>query len=288
MVDRKKILIIGASGYIGAYLKMNLPIDPIDLLCPSKSQCNFLNEESIFEYFKSLKGYQLSIIFCAVVPKTPLNNFQSYLDNIFMLNNFIKNIGLLDVKKIIFFSTADVYGSSPKLPINESTALQPDSWYALSKFTSEWIISHTDQIKCPLIIMRIPGIYGIGHGEKSIIQNMIKSAILKKKIYVSNSGSMMRDYVYIGDLTRLVHIFITRDFDGIVNIATSKSISIIKVAQTIIHLLSLDAKIENFYTKDTRDFNLIFETQKLKEFAPDFKFLPLEVTLKEYKNYTTT
>ena len=64
---------------------------------------------------------------------------------------------------------SDVYGRSPELPMSETTSLDPDTWYGLSKSTSEWIVREESNANCPTCILRLPGIFGRSPKDRSVI-----------------------------------------------------------------------------------------------------------------------
>jgi UDP-glucose 4-epimerase len=127
------------------------------------------------------------------------------------------------VNKIIFSSTAAVYGDSSVQPISENADVNPINPYGHSKFAAEQVISDFSSKGIAAITFRyfnIAGSYKNSKGEllienhkdethliPKILKNTIKNGVDSKvEIYGNNfptkDGSCIRDYLHVQDLAQ--------------------------------------------------------------------------------------
>ena len=153
----KKILITGASGYIGN---------------------NFLKEN----YYKNLvDSYEISKIInlAGFVPKKKqeYNSIENCKNEV-ICKNIIKFFNC----DFFHFSTQAVYENNLESKITEdSIIIEPTSRYAISKFKSEIDIMNNYNGK--FAILRIPGIFG-GSRKNGIIYEFIKSLYFTYNNYI--------------------------------------------------------------------------------------------------------
>jgi UDP-glucose 4-epimerase len=155
-----------------------------------------------------------------------------------MVKNFIESVDLIEVDQLIYASTVDVYGSNPKLPISEATTIMPNTWYRYSKCICEWLITNSQKVTFPVIIMRLPGIFGPAKNDRSVIGNLVRAISSKSELCLTSTGLEKRDYVNINDLCNLIAQLIEVRKSGILNIATGVSTSIIGIIDEIKDVLA--------------------------------------------------
>ena len=276
-----KVVLIGKNSYIGEHLTNFLQNRGIDVVALSSSDCNFLQFDKVSEKFDSLGNSQISIVFLAVIKKNPSNNYQTYLQNITLINNLIKVTSRTNISSIVYLSSVDVYGKSPILPITEQAKIDPDSWYGLAKYSSEQMLQLSENINFPITILRIPGIFGKSRSDSSVIGKMIASAISDGRIFISGKGDALRDYVCLNDLSEIILLMLIKKYQGILNVAKGESISILDIAKCIGQELNIKIKIIST-EKDERSFNLVFDNSKIKEILPNFSFNEMQFAIAEY------
>jgi len=140
-------------------------------------------------------------------------------------NNVIKSIKLLDVliknnvKKLVFSSTAAVYGSPSELPIIEDAPLNPTNVYGRTKLMVEEIIKdYNSAYGLEYVILRYfnaagadeAGDMGEDHNPESHLIPLILQVALGKRDkisiygddYETPDGSCIRDYIHVNDLAK--------------------------------------------------------------------------------------
>ncbi len=153
----KKILITGASGYIGSclyfYLKKKYNVLAIDKKKNSFFKiklCNLLNQKKIERLIKQLKpDIVVHLAGQSLVDET-ISKKKYYDNNCKATKNLIQAMQKNNINNIIYSSTAAVY-KYKNTKLNENSMLIPKSNYAKSKLFSEKIIIKS---KINYLIMR--------------------------------------------------------------------------------------------------------------------------------------
>jgi nucleoside-diphosphate-sugar epimerase len=280
-----KVVVIGKNSYVGEHLTNHLRALGNDVFALSSSDCNFLQFDQVVEKFDLLQNCQISIVFLAVIKKDISNNYQTYIENTLLINNLIKVIPRTNIQSILYLSSVDVYGRSPDLPIIEQTRIEPDSWYGMAKYTCERMLMTSVIVDFPITILRIPGIFGKGRSEISVIGRMVASAILDGRIFISGTGETLRDYVYLGDLCKIISLLIDKKYNGIINVVKGESCSILDIANYVGHALNIELEIIST-EEDERSFDLVFDNSRLKEIFPEFRFIELPCAIEGYKSHS--
>jgi UDP-glucose 4-epimerase len=239
---KKNILLTGGAGYIGSHVT-NLLIDKgfsvtvIDnLITGNKSLvnkkanlvvCDISNVKKVKNLLKK-KKFDIVLHFAGLIRvDESLKKPQKYLNYNFdkskiFFNTCYKN----GIRKIIFSSTASVYGNSKKLKVNENDSLKPSNPYASSKLLFEKYLmkmSKTKDIK--FVILRYFNVAGADQKLRTglfskysthLIKIACEVAINKRKKLVINGadyntidGTPVRDYIHVSDLAD-IHLISTK------------------------------------------------------------------------------
>ena len=168
------------------------------------------------------------------------------------------------------------------LPITERTELKPDTWYALAKYVCEWTLTCAGEVRCPVTVLRLPGVYGRSQKDGSVIGRVVFSIQRAGSVTINGRGSALRDYVYIDDLCRLVMELVPLRYRGVLNVATGESRSILEIVKLIGSVLGKDFEIVCGEAVRERDFDLRFDNRLLLKAIPKFHFSGLEAGIRSY------
>jgi len=132
----------------------------------------------------------------------PFQDFQRTVDTTAAVLEFARIYN--PESRIIFLSSAGVYGSTDKLPIKESTELKPISPYGLHKKMAEDLcLSYTKHLGLHIDVIRFFSIYG-----NSLRKQLLWDACLKlqnKETTFFGSGREIRDWLHIEDAVSLIY-----------------------------------------------------------------------------------
>lgn len=234
------ILITGGLGFIGSHIVVELQkhhiiiIDNLvnsDIKCldniekitgkrPSFYQCDITDYNALNNIFKQntidtvihLAGYK-------AVGESVTNPLKYYDNNVNGLINVLKCMELNGVKKIIFSSSATVYGHPQSLPITENNSINILNPYGQTKHMCELILRDcTKAYKMSTIILRYFNPVG-AHQSGFLCENPKEATNLfpviinvykgnKKELevfgdnYNTKDGTAVRDYIHVVDLAQ--------------------------------------------------------------------------------------
>jgi len=154
------------------------------------------------------------------------------------------------VKKLIFSSSAAIYGDNPTVPKIESMQAEPKSPYAASKYEGERHCSaFTDEGRLATVSLRYFNVFGPYQGPRSeytaVVPAFIEKAIGNEPITIFGDGRQTRDFIYVKDVVAANAFFaLESQATGVFNVAGGGQITITDLALTIRDLAKSSSPIE--------------------------------------------
>lgn len=194
----------------------------------------------------------------------------------FANNNIVGTVKLLEamrktgVKKIIFSSSACVYGNPTKIPITENDPLGlQENPYGLTKVSMEqFCLLYHHLYNFDVLILRYFNPYGPGElhqPETHAIPNFIKAALEKKPIPLYWKGEQVRDFIYIDDLADAHLLPLSLAGLHIYNVGTEEGSRVIDVVRKIFRLLNVEEKIDDLGERKGDIPSLVASAVKIKQ-----------------------
>ncbi len=147
------------------------------------------------------------------------------------------------VKRFIYISSSEVYGSSKTRTMKETHAIDPTTVYGMSKYVGELYTQHFhDHRRMETVRIRPFNSYGPwSHFEGvygEVIPRFVTMALSGTSLTVFGSGEQTRDFTYITDtVDGLVRAGLSDKLIGdVINIARGEEVSIRNIAEKIIRL----------------------------------------------------
>ena len=143
------------------------------------------------------------------------------------------------VKKLIFSSSAAIYGDNPINPQIESMPAEPKSPYAASKYEGEQHCrAFTDEGRLATISLRYFNVFGPYQNPRSEYAAVVPAFILKatrnEPITIFGDGQQTRDFIYVDDVVAANAFFALKSqATGIFNVACGRPITVTDLALTI-------------------------------------------------------
>ena len=172
--------------------------------------------------------------------------------------NIITTVKLLEtavkhnIKRVIFSSSASVYGDVKTLPVKEEMTLSPMSAYALEKVTGEnYMRLFAELYDIDTVSLRYFNVFGprqnpdLPHpGGVTIVINQIRETGSSQ---LQGDGKQTRDMIYVGNIVNANILAMEKQSDAkgaAYNICTGKSISIAELHDKISRLMGIDSSRE--------------------------------------------
>jgi UDP-glucose 4-epimerase len=272
----KKVLVTGGAGYIGSHVVKQLGESGYDVViydnCSTGSAQSILygelilgdlaDTEGLYKVFAQHK-FSAVLHFAAslIVPESVARPLDYYSNNTRNTLNLLCCCSAMGVDKIIFSSTAAVYGETDEKPVSEVTPTNPINPYGRSKLMSEWMIQDYGAIS-PLryVILRYFNVAGadpsgrIGLMKKNathLIKVACDAALGRNSglqvfgtDFPTPDGSGIRDYIHVEDLAT-AHLDALRylEEDGesqILNCGYGQGYSVRQVAERVKAISGVD------------------------------------------------
>ncbi len=118
------------------------------------------------------------------------------------------------VKKIIYTSSAGVYGSSSE-PVDEQVDPDPKSFYGISKLRAEEQIRRLSE-RMQVYIFRCGNVYGYNRSMRfdAVINKFLFEANFEKRITIHGNGEQSRSFIHIDKIAQALSNLIESDLTG--------------------------------------------------------------------------
>jgi GDP-L-fucose synthase len=257
-----RIFLAGHKGLVGsAILKKLKKKNYKNIVTIDKDKLDLFNQKKVFNFLKKNKP-KIVIIAAAKVGGIKANNqFRADFirENLDIQNNLIHGSYINNIKNIIFLGSSCVYPKKCKQPIKEKYLLsgaleETNEPYAVAKIAGiKMCESYNRQYKTKYLCLMPSNTFGPGDNYNEYNSHFI-SAILKK-IYLSTfkkksflnlwgTGTPKREIIYVDDLAEAVVYFMNKKVKhSLINIGTSKDMTIKNYAKYILKILNINLKI---------------------------------------------
>lgn len=168
--------------------------------------------------------------------------------------NILGTVRLLDaarrhgVRKVVYASSAAVYGNPIRLPIDEEHPRAPLSFYGISKLIPEYYLEQFYRTYgLPFTALRYANVYGerqVAHGEGGVVAIFTDKLLRGEKLSIFGDGEQTRDFIYVGDVAEANLAALTHGDGEIYNIGTGISTSIHRLIRAMEEITGRKAEIE--------------------------------------------
>ena len=257
-MSKSKVLVVGGAGYIGSVVVKKLcdnNLEAVVLDNLSRGRENLVDKRAKFvkgdildsdfldSHFSQNK-YDVVMHFAAAKDAgESMVNLQPYTNNIIGTSNLLKVMDKYGVKKIIFSSSAAVYGEPQSEIIDENHPTDPINYYGFSKLECErifkWYKSQRDIDYVSLRYFNVAGDGGLDYIDPNaknifpIIAEVISGKRDKLEVfgndYRTRDGSCIRDYIHVDDLAQAHIDALNVNGSEIINLGTSNGVSVLEL-----------------------------------------------------------
>lgn len=319
-LNDSKVLVIGGAGFIGSFVVSELLKHPVkevivyDNFTRGKMEniSKSLEDERcyIFPHGGDIRDvdvldsamkdvdyvFHLAAMWLLHCKDYPRTAFHVNIEGTFnVLEACVKN----NVKKLIYSSSASVYGDAVEVPMTEDHPFNNRNFYGSSKIAGESMCTaFNDRYGLEVIGLRYMNVFGPGQDQHAaytgVIPIMLNKIDANEAPQINGDGSQAYDFIYVEDVARCNIAALESDVKhGFYNVGTEIQTSIKELCDTILDLKQSDLKVQYkpYSADDARQFvqNRIGSKQKaLKDLDFDAKYSLNDGLLKliEWRNKT--
>lgn len=215
-----KVLVTGGLGFIGSHVVDRLIRDGIETVIVDNlsgaSGSSYRNPAAVL-YVNDIHDEVLDDIFAREKPDAVIHLAaqidvrESQRNPLFDANvNILGTLNVLrlceahSVQKIVYASSAAIYGNPEYLSIDEMHPLNPESCYGVSKSVPEsYIRQYASMHGLKYTILRLANVYGprqSSHGEAGVVSVFLDRMKEGKGLVIYGDGEQTRDFVYVEDV----------------------------------------------------------------------------------------
>lgn len=246
-------IITGGAGFIGSHLAELLleeghRVTIVDNLVTGRLQnlpCHpclkFLEKDVLRCQPEDFPSFIDGIAHLAATPSVTeswLEPLKGHSNNLSTTVNVIQLCQSLGISRLVFASSAAVYGNQTKLPISEERETNPISPYGLQKLVSEkYAELFSQQIGMSTIALRLFNVFGPRQVPTSpysgVVSKFVSAMRYNQPLTMYGDGTQTRDFIYVKDVAKAFSTALTNPLPAgsclICNIATSQSTSLLQL-----------------------------------------------------------
>lgn len=190
---------------------------------------------------QAMRGCTHAIHFATVsINKSIADPYESVDINVVGNHNVFAAAADHGVKRLVFASSASVYGDPQKLPMHEDDVLQPLTPYCISKRMGEDLLGFYQRTKgLSWMALRFFNVYGPGQKTEayytSVINTFLRRIRAGEPPVIDGRGDQSMDFVHVTDIARAVVAALESERDNLpVNVGTGVDTSIAQLAKILI------------------------------------------------------
>lgn len=251
----RRILVTGGAGFIGSHLVDRLgernDVAVIDDLSTgslrnlsSARRTVVLKRASILEPgpLATAMGDREVVYHLAArtsVPESVSKPNEYWQTNVEGTVNVLKTAADAGARRIVFVSSAAVYGESPETPKRESMTPAPASPYAITKMVGEFACEEIRQLKgIETVVVRIFNAYGprqdLLSPYVSVIAKFSEAVAAHRSIEIFGDGEQTRDFLYVTDIAEGLELAAEKPVNGeVFNLGSGQATSVNEVVRLL-------------------------------------------------------
>ena len=237
------VLVTGGAGFIGTHLCRYLHDSGHQVISLDVNQVGEQPWDCVTGDIRDdlqLDGIDVIVHLAAQisVPRSIDNPDETLSINVDGTSSILSVAEASGVKRILFASSAAVYGDSQQIPIPEDAPLIPQSPYAVSKIVGEELLKRSSIETCSFRFFNVYGPNQSAEGGYAAVIPAFKKAISEGiECTIFGDGTQVRDFIHVTDLTRIIGLAIeAKELPAELNLASGEATSLLDLIENLKHL----------------------------------------------------
>ena len=274
----KKVLVIGGAGFIGSFVVAELLKEQVEKVVVydnfARGQKEYLVEQlkdprcSLYANGGDIREVDILndamkdmdfvvclaamwLLHCKDFPRTAFDV------NIAGTFNVLEACVNNNIKKLVWSSSASVYGDAVELPMTESHPFNNKNFYGASKIAGEAMATaFNDRYGLNVVGLRYMNVYGPHQDQTAaytgVVPIMLNKIEANEAPSINGDGSQAYDFIYVEDVARCNVQALKSDVEfGMYNVGTEVQTSINELCELILELKESSLKVQyNPYSED--------------------------------------
>jgi UDP-glucose 4-epimerase len=266
----KQVLITGGAGFIGSHtadalLGQGFDVRVLDNLSNGKranlnagaladGRLSFIEgdvrDASVVDAAVTGVDAVLHLAAQVSVPLSVADPVGSSTHNIAGFLNVLDAVRRHKIPRLVYASSAAVYGMPEALPLTEANTARPLSPYGLEKFINDqYAALYLELYGVSSVGMRYFNVYGPRQDPKSpyagVISKFADGLEGAKALRVFGDGSQTRDFIYVGDVARANALALQADVTGVLNVGTGTSVTLLALIDAMKEAFGKPAEVRH-------------------------------------------
>jgi len=246
--------VTGGAGFIGnavtaELLRHGYEVTVLDIAVPHVEHkgLNYINADvlDINVVRRVLIDYNIDSVIHLVglpeVKKCQENPDLSFKLNTYSVQNVIEAMRLVACRKIIFASSATVYGNPDRNPVKETDLPNPTSIYGYHKFMGELVVrSYAKEYDIKGVILRLFNVFGGNPVRGKDVISVFLRKIKEKKPLTVYGPNKFRDFINVDEVAQIISASLLKmeeitceDPVPIINVGSGEPLKIVEIANFI-------------------------------------------------------
>ncbi len=176
-----------------------------------------------------------------------------------------------NIKKFVYVSSSEIYGTGYKVPMKENHPLNPTTIYGASKLAGEYYtLAYLRTYRLPVVIVRPFNTYGYNehfegpYGE--VIPRFVVRSLNNLPLEIFGNGKQTRDFTFVTDTARgILAVGLKGKIGQIYNIARGQEVSINNLSELILKTLKIKGTIKYLPSRPGDVLRLYADSKKAEK-----------------------
>jgi nucleoside-diphosphate-sugar epimerase len=223
----RRVIVIGAGGFIGSTITAQLQTDAVDVLPLTRRQLDLLTANAAAKLASLLRPTDSLVMISAVAPSKTVPQLMT---NLHMVESVCEALAKIPIAHLVYISSDAVYADD--VSVTEASPTAPTTLHGMMHIAREMMLRSSTS--APFAALRPTLVYGKNDPHNGYGPNRFRrQAQNREPISIFGEGEEERDHILVDDVARLVGQILFRRSRGALNAVTGNSSSFHDIAHMV-------------------------------------------------------